>query len=118
MPDNCHFVNFDRWAEKGNCQLFMHIRGRCNTLQLSRRESDCTRIVTMVAKPLFLVLGDSHGYYLERFVALTEVGFAPETEFVREGLDCLLYVELPAVVVLCVAGNVIDTAPAWSSPHT
>ena len=67
MPDNCHFVNFERWAEKGHCQLFTHIRGRCNTLQLSRRESDCTRIVTMVAKPLFLVYNNNHMFYLTEY---------------------------------------------------
>ena len=80
-------------------------------------------------------------YWLERFVASTAVGFAPDS--VREvldyrivfkgyqgstvaiiitvknqGLDCLLDVQLHAVVVLSMAGNAIDTAPSLGAQHT
>ena len=101
--------------------------------------TDCTIIVTMVDKPLVLVLGDNHVYLLERFVTSTEVGFVPGS--VHEGLACriafkgnrdgtvatmeknrrldlLLDVELPAMVILSMAGNAIDTAPSLGALHT
>ena len=40
----------------------------------------------LATKPLVLVLGDSHVYWLERFVASAQVYFAPGS--FREGLDC------------------------------
>ena len=93
----------------------------------------------MATKPLVLVLGDSHVYWLERFVASAEVDFAPGS--FREGRDCriafkgyrggtvttmeknrgldrLLEAELPAVVVLSVAGNAIDTAASMGTLTT
>ena len=85
-PVDRNLFNFDPRAKKGDHQLFTHIRGGHNAAQLSRRESNCTIIVKMVAKPLVLVLGDSYVYWLERFVASTEVDFAPGS--VCKGLDC------------------------------
>ena len=90
----------------------------------------------MATKPLVLILGDSHVYWLERFVASAEVDFAPGS--FREGRDCriafkgyrggtvttmeknrgldrLMEAELPAVVVLSVAGNAIDTAASMGT---
>ena len=44
----------------------------------------------MATKPLVLVLGNSHVYWLERLVA-SEVDFAPGS--LREGLDCRIAFE-------------------------
>ena len=44
----------------------------------------------MATKPLVLVPGDSHVYWLERLVA-SEVDFAPRS--FREGLDCRITFE-------------------------
>ena len=93
----------------------------------------------MASKPLVLVLGDNHVYWLERFVTSAEVDFALGS--FREGRDCriafkgcrdgtvttmaknrgldrLLEAELPAVVVLSVAGNAIDTTASMGSLTT